>query len=111
MYQAFVAGHINKSQNLAIRQRRIGIAQLDGDTAFFFFFQTVGIHTRQGADQGGFAVVDMSCSTNNHACSGISCALKAASKGSSRQRKSSQKASCAMRPMTGWGKVRRRFSS
>ncbi len=41
----FVSGNVDKPQHAAIRLRPVGIAQIDGHAAFFFFRQTIGIHT------------------------------------------------------------------
>ena len=37
----------------------MGKAEIDGDAAALFFFQTVGINAGQGFDQRGLAVVDV----------------------------------------------------
>ena len=35
-------------------------AEVDGDAAALFFFQTVGVDAGEGADQRGLAVIDVS---------------------------------------------------
>ena len=40
----FVSGYIDKSQYPPVRLRTVGIAEIDGHAALFFFRQTVGIH-------------------------------------------------------------------
>ena len=50
----------------------VGKSDIDGDAAPFFFFQAIGINARQGFDQGGLAVIDMSGGSNDDATCAIS---------------------------------------
>ncbi|KAG1433558.1 hypothetical protein G6F57_022060 [Rhizopus arrhizus] len=111
MHQLLVAGHVNEAQHVAIGQRRIGIAEFDGNAARFLFLEPVGVDASQGAHQRGLAVVDMAGGADDHARGSASCAAKAASSRASRQRRASHKAASAMRPMTGVGRRRNCASS
>src|SRR3546814_13267531 len=59
MNQALMAWHINKTQHIAIGQWSVGVTQLNGNAACFFFFQSVGVHPGQGAYQCGLAMIDV----------------------------------------------------
>ena len=73
VHKAFVAGHVNDAHDIAIGQRHIGVAQFNGDAACFFFFEAVGLHPGERANQGGLSVVDMSGGTNDHAITSRMC--------------------------------------
>ncbi|CAB3927484.1 hypothetical protein LMG26858_06027 [Achromobacter anxifer] len=111
VHQLFVARHVDETQHLAVGQRRVGVAQLDGDPARLFFLEPVGIDARQRPHQRGLAMVDMARRADDHPRRSASCAAKAASSRVSRQRRSSHKASSAMRPITGTGRRRSCVSS
>src|SRR3546814_21022321 len=93
MNQALMAWHINKTQHIAIGQWSVGVTQLNGNAACFFFFQSVGVHPGQGAYQCGLAVIDVASRADNHATYSCSCWVKAGSSLSSIQRWSSQRTS------------------
>ena len=80
----FVSGDVNKAQHAAIGLRPVGITQIDGHTALFLFRQAIGIHARDGLQQGGFSVVNMTGGGNNHFNS-----ISRNRSSSSRQRRSS----------------------
>ena len=42
-----------------------GEAELDGDAAALFFREAVGVDAGEGVDEGGLAVVDVPCGTEN----------------------------------------------
>ena len=46
-------------------QFQMGEAQINGDAAALFFFQTIGVDSGQGFDQRGLAVVDVSGSADD----------------------------------------------
>ena len=62
-----MAGHIDEADDLAVRQGRVGEAQIDGHAAPLLVRQPVGIHARQCLDQRGLAVVDMPGQSDNQA--------------------------------------------
>ena len=57
--EPFVAGHVDDAGPFAARQVQVGEAQVDGDAAFFFFLEPVGVLAGQGLEQRGLAVVDV----------------------------------------------------
>ncbi len=57
--------HIDDAQRASRRQRKRGKTQLDGDTSFFFLFETICIRAGQGFNQRCLPVIDMAgCSQN-----------------------------------------------
>ena len=62
----FMAGHIDDAGLLAVGQVEVGKAQLDGDAALLFFFDTVGFDAGQRLDQGSLSVVDMAGGTDDN---------------------------------------------
>ena len=65
--KAIMSRHIDKTDHLALAGRKIGKAEVDGDSTLFFFQQPVGIDTGQRAHERGLAMVDMACRPDNHA--------------------------------------------
>ena len=63
--EALMSGHIDDSSHLAVGEPERGEAQVDGDAALLFFFEAVGFLPGQGADELGFAVVDMAGRTDD----------------------------------------------
>ena len=59
-----MAGNIDETQAQFRRQLKMSEAEVDGNATALFFFEAVGVDARQGANQGGFAVVDMSRGTD-----------------------------------------------
>jgi len=78
-------GHVDKTHNGLIVRPPIGIAQVDGKSAVPFLFQTIRFHAREILDQRGFAVVDVTCGSDNQFGRDSSWETKPAS--SSRQRR------------------------
>jgi len=111
MHQPLMAWDVNDSQGLAADHGRIGIAELDGDSAFLLLLEPVRIDAGQGAHQAGLAVVDVTGCADDHRPSVLHCAWNSASSPTSRQRRSSHSALSASRPMTGRGKARSLVSS
>ncbi len=109
MHEAFMARHIDEAQrrgrsfDVPAFHRDIGVAQFDRYAARTLFPQAIGFDAGQCAYQACFAMVDMPGGADDHACSMLHWARKAASSAGSRQRKSSHNASSAMRPSTGRG--------
>ena len=60
-------GHIDEAQDIAVGQRRIGIAELDGDAASFLLLESICINACEGADQCRLSVVDVARGANDHA--------------------------------------------
>ncbi len=54
-----VAGHVDDAHLHALAQVPRGEAELDGDAPALFLGQAVGVDPRQGAHQGGLAMVDV----------------------------------------------------
>ena len=67
VYKSFMAGYVNDAQHISVGQGGIGVAQLNRNAPRFFFFETVSFHAREGAYQCGFAVVNVSSGTDDHA--------------------------------------------
>jgi len=64
--QPLVAGHIDVSQYIAAGERRVGVAELDGDAAFPLLLEPIGIDTRERAHQARLAMIDMSRRADDH---------------------------------------------
>ena len=62
----FVSRHVDDTGFFSIRKIQISKAQLDGDTALLFFLDAVGFDSGQSFDEGGFAVVNVTGSSNNN---------------------------------------------
>ena len=58
-----VAGDINDADLVGVipfcREAEVGEAELDGDAAFLFLGESVGVNAGEGFDEGGFAVIDV----------------------------------------------------
>src|SRR4051794_26783716 len=104
-----MAWHVDKAEFSAVRQYRVGKAEIDGQSAPLLLGQPVGIDPGQGAHQRGLAMVDMPRGRQDHARKAESWAMNSVS--SSRQRRSSTTRPLSMRPITGTGKRRRRRAS
>jgi hypothetical protein len=57
--QLFVAGHVDEAEHRTIRQRRVGVTEVERDAARLLFRQAVGIDAGEGFHQRGLAVVDV----------------------------------------------------
>lgn len=57
--ELLVAGHIDDAEAVAAGQVKIGKTKLDGDVAFLLLLEAVGFDACEGADQAGFAVINM----------------------------------------------------
>ena len=58
MHKTLVAGNVHNADAKTVKVE-IRKPKVDRDPAFLLFRQTVGIHSRQAADQTRFAVVDV----------------------------------------------------
>ena len=54
-----MAGDIDDTRLVAARQLEPGEAQVDGHPALFLFPETVRVDARQGLDESGLAMVDV----------------------------------------------------
>jgi hypothetical protein len=65
-----VAWNVNESQAKGLatgsRQLEMREANVDGDTAAFFFCQAVGVNPCQRLDQGGFSMVNVTRGPDNN---------------------------------------------
>src|SRR5690349_7889045 len=104
-----MAWHVDEAELAAIAEIAVGVAQIDGDAARLLLLEAVGIDAGQRFDQGGLAVVDMARGADDHGDSRGSCWTKAAS--SSRVRRSNNRVSSWMRPITGIGRRRKASAS
>ena len=68
--KALVAWNVNKAESNLFtarsREFQVSEAEIDGDSAPLLLFQTVGIDAGQGLDQGGLAMVDVSCGADDY---------------------------------------------
>jgi len=49
MHESLVPRHIDEAEDVAVAQRRIGVSELNGDTAGFLFLQPISINTGERA--------------------------------------------------------------
>jgi len=68
-----MARHIHNAEMLATGQVDVRETQFNGDAPALFFLEPVGIDAGQGFYQGGFAVVDMSGSSQNNLFRPVCC--------------------------------------
>jgi len=54
-----MAGDVDDAELRAVGQCEVREAQVDGDTALFFFLEPVGVLAGERFDQTGFTVIDM----------------------------------------------------
>jgi hypothetical protein len=54
-----VARHVDEADGRVVVQAQIGKADVDGDAAFLFLLQPVGVDAGQGLDQRRLAVIDV----------------------------------------------------
>ena len=100
--EAVVAGNVHEADAAAL-DVGVGEAEVDGQAAALFFFQTIRIDTGERADDRSLAVVHMTGEGDDH-CSAAN-ALVSSSSGSA-PRISSHSRSSAIRPITGGSKRR-----
>ncbi|HWA49189.1 MAG TPA: hypothetical protein VG742_12995 [Dongiaceae bacterium] len=67
VHQLLVARHIDETDDLSVRARPIGEAEVQRDAARLFFRQPIRVNAGQGAHQGGLAMVDMAGGADDHA--------------------------------------------
>ena len=79
MHEPLVARNIDEAEHVAVFERRVGIAQLDGYSARFLFLEPIGVHPRQGTHQRGFAVIDVTGSADDHRPSALHCVMNSGS--------------------------------
>ncbi|MNE35673.1 hypothetical protein D3C80_1294480 [compost metagenome] len=101
-----MTGHVDKAQHPAIGLRPVGIAQIQGHAAAFLLRQAIGVDPGDRLQQGGFAMIDMTGGSDNHA---LSASINASS--CSRQRRSSHSLPSLIRPITGCGRARQRSAN
>src|SRR5690348_10549600 len=118
VHQPLVAWYVDEPEHLSVRERAIGITELDRDAAHLLFRQPVRVDPGERAHQGGLAVIDMTGGSDDHEAgphittrSIASCCRNCGSSCGSRQRTSSQSAPSEMRAMTGRGSRRSASSS
>jgi hypothetical protein len=58
-----MARHIDYSYPMATRQIQIGKSEFNGDSPFFFLFETIRLKTGPGPNKTCFSVIDMAGST------------------------------------------------
>ena len=92
----FMARHIHKADNRIIILRPVGIAEVDGHSAFFLFRQMGGIHAGYRLNKSRFSVVNMAGCSKNHGNSACKSRFS-----SSRQRRSHHRRPSLTRPITG----------
>jgi hypothetical protein len=44
MHEPFVAGDVDKAEHVAVIQRRIGVAELDGDATSLLLLEAIGVY-------------------------------------------------------------------
>ena len=66
VHQALVSRHIDESQHLARGEWRVGVTELDRDTARLLFLQTIGVDARERPHQRGLAVIDVTRGADDH---------------------------------------------
>ena len=66
MDEFLVSRHIHKIQADRIIDPQMRKPRLNGDTAFFFFGKSIRVNLRQGLDQRGLAMIDMTSSCDDH---------------------------------------------
>jgi hypothetical protein len=64
--QLLVAGHVDETEHAAVGRRLVGEAEVDRDAARLFFLQPVGVDAGERLDQGGLAMVDVTCGSDDH---------------------------------------------
>src|SRR5579871_1112858 len=63
--KALVSGHIYDADNRPIRKLERCKTDIDGHAALLFFFQTIRIYASEGFDEGGLAMIDMACRSDD----------------------------------------------
>ena len=66
VHEALVARHVDETEHLAIRQRRIGVTEVDGDAARLLFLEAIGIHAGERLDERRLAVIDVASGADDH---------------------------------------------
>ena len=67
VHQLLVARHVDEADDLPIRARPVGEAEIEGDAARLLFRQAIGIDAGQRAHQRGLAVIDVAGGPDDHA--------------------------------------------
>ena len=67
--EPLVAGHVDEAEHAAVRQRQVGVAELDRDAARLLLLQAVGVDAGERLHQRGLAVVDVACGADDHGSS------------------------------------------
>ena len=63
--EAFVSGDVDDADAASVGEVEGCEAEVDGDFAFAFFLEAVGVDAGEGADEGGLAVVDVPGGAND----------------------------------------------
>ncbi len=117
MDEAFVPGHVDDAEHVAVGKRGVRIAEFDRDAAGLLFLETVGVDAGQRVYQRGPCHdrydrrVPMIMRRGSSRFEPAELRDEAASSAASRQRRSSRSAWSAMRPITGRGSARSACSS
>jgi hypothetical protein len=61
-----MAGDIDNTKPVTAGKIKIGKPKLNGDSPFLLLLQPVGFNPRQGSNQAGFAMVNMTRGTKNN---------------------------------------------
>ncbi len=66
MHETLVTGNVDEAEDVAVSDRKIGEAEVDRDPACLLLLQPIGIDTRQGFDERGLAMIDMTGGADDH---------------------------------------------
>src|SRR5262245_56942399 len=64
--ESLVTRNIDKAEHGAIRCGQVGKAEIDRDAACLFFFEPIGIDTRERPDERSLAVINVTGSSDDH---------------------------------------------
>src|SRR5204862_6730852 len=106
VHQTLVSGHVDEAEHAAVRERRVGVTELDRDATPLLLLEAIGVHAGERSHQRGLAVIDVAGRADDHGLSIASSAANAASSPGSTPRRSSHRVFSARRPITGRGSAR-----
>ena len=66
VHETLMAGHVDKTAELAVTQIGIQVTQIDGDAALTLRRALISGNTGERLQQSGFAVVDMPARADDH---------------------------------------------
>ena len=64
--ESFVTRYVDKAGGLTVAQITVGKPELNRQTAFFLFGQTIGVHAGQCLDEQRLTVIDVSGGRDDH---------------------------------------------